>query len=58
MLAFLLAFFLPCQFEGSVKATLTRIVALGATWRSFQLVAFAIPYRPNRIYFRLAIARV
>lgn len=49
---------LPRQWEGSVKGCLSRTVALGRTWGNLQVVAFAVPYRPNRVYYRAAIARV
>lgn len=49
---------LPWQREGSIKGSLSRTVAMGRTWGGLQLVAFAVPYRPNRIYYRAAIARV
>lgn len=58
LLLALVALILPVDYEGSIKASLSRTVALGRTWSGLQFVAFAIPYRPNRFYYRLAVARI
>ena len=49
---------LPWQAEGSAKVCLSRTVALGRTWAGLRLVGAFVPYRPNRVYYRLAVARV
>lgn len=54
----LVAFVLPRQFEGSIKLNLSRTVALGRSWGSVQLVGAFVPYRPNRVYYRLAVGHV
>lgn len=46
------------QTENTIRFTLTRVVAGGVVWRGFQLVAFVVPYRPNRTYYRLSVVRV
>lgn len=58
LILLLLAFLVPGQFEGSLRLSLSRTVALGRTWGRLQLVGAFVPYRPNRVYYRLAVARV
>lgn len=55
----ILIHFLPetLRLEGSVKASMGSVAALAATVFGWRLLMVTIPYRPNRIYYRLAIAR-
>ena len=55
---FILVFPSGWQTENTIRFTLTRVVAGGVVWHGVQLVAFAVPYRPNRTYYRLAIGRI
>lgn len=48
----------PKQFEGKIKMSLSRVVAAGVTFWRFQIVAAFVPYRPNRVYVRVAVGLV
>lgn len=52
----LLALLLPCQFEGSCRLCLSRTTAMGRAWGRIQMVGVLVPYRHNRVYYRLAVA--
>jgi hypothetical protein len=56
-LLFALLFPYGMRLEHSIKMSVTRVVAGGGSLGQFRYAWFVIPYRPNRIYWKLAITR-
>jgi hypothetical protein len=57
-IVFALVFPSGLQWERTIRFAMTRVVAGGTRIGRFQVVIFAVPYRPNRTYYRLAIVGI
>jgi hypothetical protein len=57
IMIFALIFPYGMNLERSIKMSVTRVVAGGGNLGQFRYAWFVIPYRPNRMYWRLAITR-